>query len=252
MSNELIVAAGVDIPSDISLAERKVAVRSAFNVLSKGKSVCNLAMAQLLYEAKEGNYYEGWRDGDGQAYKSLEAFVQSEFNYSSSTTRKLIQTYQKFGVEFPITAEEMLEIGWVKLSLIASLVTEENLQRLLDLCRSQTYNELQESVKMIRSPLVEGESDPTQCKTYKFKVTQDQAPTIDAAIEIASELYGLSNDSYALEVVCANFMLSSLEEDVTGELSRCVAAIENAFNVTLKVETNDFEVIGVDSDASSN
>ena len=143
-------------------------------------------------------------------YDDFGAFVEGEFGFKLRKAQNLISIYHAI-VSCGATWEEVKGIGWSKLSVVATVLTNENYQQWFEKIADATYASVQEMVKDSQENGDPGQStdagaESTPKKTMKFVVHEDQVETILTALKKAKEAGGTEYDGPALEWICLDYL----------------------------------------------
>lgn len=158
----------------------------------------------------------GWYSAEG--YDSMVSFVEDRYGMKSRKADYLMGIYAKL-VELEIDWTDVKNIGWTKLRLIISAMTEENKDDLLKKAGAMTYKELHAAVKgatPTKEPGKEDEKD-TGTTSKSFKLHEDQLETVNHALEKAKDEGQTDVDSVALEYICLQYLESKLGKPAKGK-----------------------------------
>lgn len=197
---------------------------------------------------------EGWF-GDHPNFKT---FCESELGMTYRKAAYLVEAYHKL-VALNVPWEKVASIGWTKLREIMPVLTAENLDAWVEKAKALSRNQLIEMVKSaavggLTAAEVEAEAVPHKITTISFKLHEDQAKNIKAAITRAKEASGTEHDNVALDHIATSFLggagPANLEElfqtfkaastEVTEQISPILETFEKVWpSVTLHVEIPD-------------
>jgi len=153
-------------------------------------------MADLLYEAWEGEYHKDY------GYGSFYDYVEQELDIKNRTAGFYIQTAKKLN-KLQIPWDEVREIGWRKTATIAPILTEENSQKWIEKAKETNLDHLSEKVKSEKNGEPENENPPVK---LTIKVDQDSHTIIQAAIEHAKQKEGVKSNSEAISKICYDWV----------------------------------------------
>jgi hypothetical protein len=137
---------------------------------------------------------------------SLDEWVEKNTGMKRSKARALIQIYNAI-VDSGITWGQVKHIEWTKLRAIARMLNKENADHWIGIASKHSKNKINELVKkhlVASGEAVAGGTTATHIKAYKLH--EDEAKTVDAAIEKAKATSGTSVDSAALELICLDYL----------------------------------------------
>lgn len=225
--------------------------------LSKGKA---LSTALELFETIESSFFElggvlaliknnQWYDGldkSGQPYKNFSDYVSEKFDFKVRKADYLIEIYEAL-VTQDIPWEKVKDLGWTKLSMIAKLLTPENVDDWVSKATPLTVAEL----KLLLSPQTvgaDGTSKPTSdIVIKKFSLHSDQNVNVTEALQKAKVALSTDADNVALDAICIGYVgnTTSIPSDVAGTLKEM--GIEKAiemFNDTFPEYTLELGKVG--------
>jgi hypothetical protein len=137
---------------------------------------------------------------------SLDEWVENYTAMKRSKARALIQIYNAI-VDSGITWGQVKHIEWTKLRAIARVLNKENADHWIGIASKHSKKEINELVKkhlVASGEAVAGGTTATHIKTYKLH--EDEAKTVHAAVEKAKATSGTSVDSAALELICLDYL----------------------------------------------
>jgi len=184
----------------------------AHEIESLGKSD---AIARLieLEDAHEQTYFEiggllsvmqkeKWFDPSA----SLDEWVENNTAMKRSKARALIQIYTAI-VESGVAWTEVRDIGWTKLRAIARVLDKESAHHWIAVASNHSKKEIIELVKQhltASGGAVAGSSNATRVRS--FKLHEDQAENVNAAIEKMKKSSNTTDDSAALAAICLDYV----------------------------------------------
>ena len=195
-----------------SAAETDLISDLVHQIESLGKSD---AIARLieLEDAHEQTYFEiggllsvmqkeKWFD----PFASLDEWVENSTAMKRSKARALIQIYNAI-VESGVAWAQVQDIGWTKLRAIARVLDEESAHRWIGVASNHSKKETIELVKQhltVSGGAVAGGSTATRVRS--FKLHDDQAETVNAAIEKMKKSSNTPDNSAALAAICLDYV----------------------------------------------
>ncbi len=148
----------------------------------------------------------GWWEDESDKFKN---FIQDRFGLHYRKAMYLIEIYDGL-VEADIPWSKVSGLGWTKLSKIASILTQDNVDEWVAKANSMTTLNLQAAVKAFKKGELskDGTTDPDSAgvSTITFTVHPDQKETIQQAIEQAQEEADTEFKGVALEAICLNYL----------------------------------------------
>jgi hypothetical protein len=137
-------------------------------------------------------------------YASFKEYVEHEHGIKFRRAMHWIAIYKALA-ENKVPWEKVKQLGWTKLSVIAQLLTPENVDEWVSIAEDQTVLQLKETVRSTKSADVPKALEDQASKTVTtkfFKVHEDQRATIEAALAKAKEESGTPYDTVAMEYIC--------------------------------------------------
>ena len=173
------------------------------------------AIARLieLEDAHEQTYFEiggllsvmqkeKWFD----PFASLDEWVENNTAMKRSKARALIQIYNAI-VESGVAWAQVQDIGWTKLRAIARVLNKESAHHWIGVASNHSKKEIIELVKQhltASGGAVVGTSTATRVRSFKLR--EDQAESVNAAIEKMKKSSNTPDDSAALAAICLDYV----------------------------------------------
>ena len=202
------------------------------------KTLCTLQLGQAWYELRET---EGYREVDPEMV-SVYQYVAKYFNKPKGTTDKWIRLHLVYEKEFNIPKSVLGKIGWGKLDITVSHITQDNKLEVLQDLENLTQKDLR--MKYAKSQ-EDVESENLQFKPYRMEVFADDAgrENFDTAFDLAKKDYAaetsvkeeLVSYTQALEVITSSYLTNRPINDET-QLETLLCRIEKAFNIEIEYE----------------
>jgi hypothetical protein len=173
------------------------------------------AIARLieLEDAHEQTYFEmggllavmqieKWFD----PFASLDEWVENKTAMKRGKARALIQIYNAI-VESGVAWAQVQHIGWTKLRAIARVLDKDSAHHWIGVASNHTKNEILELVKQHLTASDEAaQSSSTATRVRSFKLREDQAKSVNAAIETMKKTANTPDDSAALAAICLDYI----------------------------------------------
>ncbi|KKL44880.1 hypothetical protein LCGC14_2361260, partial [marine sediment metagenome] len=179
--------------------------KKAFNFFKMGG-----ALAEMLTR--------GWMG----EYDDFGSMVEGEFGLRNRKALYLISIYHAI-VSCGATWDEVKEIGWSKLGLIAASLTPENYKAWFEKISDSSHATIRELVKHKEKggnpPPADVNSDSTPKKILKFVVHEDQIENIQEALAKAKEAGNTEFDGPALDWICIDYLASGNIAQALGEMT---------------------------------
>ena len=191
------------------------------------------AIARLieLEDAHEQTYFEiggllsvmqkeKWFD----PFASLDEWVENNTAMKRSKAWALIQIYDAI-VESGVAWAHVQDIGWTKLRAIARVLDEESAHHWISLASNHSKKEI---IKLVKQHLTASggaaESSSTATRVRSFKLREDQAKNVNAAIEKMKKWSNTTDNSAALAAICLDYVRGpTLQERFVGLEPNAVA-----------------------------
>lgn len=181
-------------------------------------------------------------------HESFKDYVSVELEYEHSKARYLIQAYNKI-VELGLSWASLSAVGWTKLRVLIPILDKENADEWLQKAASMSRKDLQDEVKEARGSVGSGasSSSSSDLKTVSFKLSADQAETVEEAIEHQKGLLPTEHKGVALEHICQQWMQQNLEggasPDKLEDRGDCLKAIERALVRIRQLSDSDYDAL---------
>ena len=112
-------------------------------------------------------------------------FVENELKVGYRKAMYLIKGYGAWN-KYGLTQEDFTAIGWTKAIQISDVMDSENAQELVELAKESSVNELKETIKESYVPEGKDTREVVKKVTFKFRLVEDQAATIQDYLEMAA------------------------------------------------------------------
>lgn len=150
---------------------------------------------------------EGWWKDTG--HETFKAYLDAEHGLGYRKAMYLIDIYRHL-VDSGVKWEQVKNVGWTKLRLIAPLLTQENVETWATRAEGMTTIQLEEYIKAMKNT---GEgSDTTSSSTTSdvsskvFKLHTDQREVIEAALDKCKHEKSTEHDNVALQYICEEYL----------------------------------------------
>lgn len=143
-------------------------------------------------------------------YGTFKEYVDKEHGINYRRAMYWISIYNSL-VESKVPWEKVKELGWTKLTLLAPVLTLDNVDDWVSIGKGQTVLQLAETIKASQNSdkaLTDETSSAPTTTTKTFKVHSGQKETIEAAIVKAKEQAQTTVDTVALENICLDYLSS--------------------------------------------
>jgi len=117
--------------------DKSFVVRQEIIGLRKNLGLSSMQLAKLLKEAKDNHMYIDW------GYDSFEAgLADPEISISRTTAYALIQVWETWIESYGLKLEEVSEVPYDKLIMVAPMVTEDNHKEMFENAKSLSRQDL--------------------------------------------------------------------------------------------------------------
>lgn len=137
-------------------------------------------------------------------------FIKDKLNIEYRKAMYLIDIYYKFNL-FGIDAEKVRELGWTKCSRIASVMTEDNAEELVELAEESTLADLADTIKESYSRATASVGEKRKKITFKFRLWEDQADSVRAILDGVTEQMGFKDPADAFEHIVVEWAAEHFE-----------------------------------------
>lgn len=157
--------------------------------------------------------------GDYTGEEAFNDFCQSEFGFKASKGRQLARVYLTFSQIPNFDPSKLDAVGWSKAAIAERFVTEENVEKILDIAETTGQRELaatlkEKFVKENVSPSGKAVSRATvQKSTLTFRLEEDAAETVKLALQQCKKQSGIEDDNLALERIMLEWANDHVEAD---------------------------------------
>ena len=152
-----------------------------------------------------------------QGYPSFKEMLEGKYGFAYRKGMSLIEIYNKLansGIPWSKFCPDGKPLGWVKVQVIAPVVTQENVDNWVKIATEQNTLTLIETVKNSKKGTLSLEDKTVKAVTnMKFVLHSDQKATIEAALAKAKQQSSTDVASVALEFICLDYMGGSTLKD---------------------------------------
>jgi len=151
---------------------------------------------------------EKWYEEVG--YEKFSEYVADQLGFKVRKAYYLMDFYKAI-VNAQLKWADVSDLGWIKLRLLSSIITEENAAEWIKFARkAKGYRELENAIAEAKAGEKTNGSTPPEAgdgtTAMTFKLHPDQKEVVDAALEKAMEAGGTDVKSVALEYICQDFL----------------------------------------------
>lgn len=165
------------------------------------------ALAVILDKSSaEGG--EEWLEG----YPSFKDLLAQRFDIGYRKAMYLIEIYKNL-VEKQIPWEQVKDLGWTKLSVLAKVLTQKNVEKWVAKAEKMTVEQIRDVLKAEGSAT---EKETSEITTINFKVHPDQKESIRSGLDKAKKETNTEFDSVALFNIMQGYLGNSVEIETTG------------------------------------
>lgn len=202
--NELVVSKNVLM---VKPAEARKRIKELRDSIERGY----FEMAGLLYRSFEEKWYNDW------GFASWDAYIVEEVNWSVRKSQYLVKLWQWCVVDQknPQLLEKLEPMGWTKATLLAGVVTNENVERFVKKAETMTVEDFGEEIKKKKKTVTSSASSGGKEETMyrlNFTLFEDQNKTVVEAIDKAKQLGKTDKSGHALSLICLTYLSQNLNE----------------------------------------
>lgn len=207
-------------------APREQVVRDS--ILEKYKQIETgyVDLAQLMSEAYHREYYMKW------GFKDFREFCDAELGMHYRKALYLVDIWDKVK-SLNLSRAKVEKLGWTKMKDIAQVVTAENAAEWMEKAVKMTSRELNEAVKVSRSPDRAAGGTVPHITTMNLKMSEAETRVIMEAIEEAKKLTNSDNTVVAVEMICQDWLESKGVAPQRTSLEDHVAWMQNVYGVDI-------------------
>lgn len=173
-------------------------------------------LAGILYHVKKTKAYRTL----GVKYAKKGGFLAYIKDYLKTDYRKamyLVSSYVNGTRHLPDFMEQMNEIGWTKMAKITDVMTDANAQELIALAKEKSVSELSAVISESFRAVGEDTRDKRKKITFKFRLWEDQATAVNAAIQDAGKMFGYKDLSDVFERIVMEWAVDHPSQSLTEE-----------------------------------
>jgi len=219
---------------DMSLDQRKEAVRDASKKIVFVDDKLQIAQGELLWEIKENNYWKTWEYAEDHPFKTFDDYVDRELAMGRRKAYYLVGIYSKLVVDLGLPLEVLRGLEWSRAKELVPVINEDNWQELLKKIEGMSVSAIKDMVKDMR----DDPDTPTMVKKV-FNFHPDQACTVQAALEAANEISPSESPAVHMDMICVEFLANNLTSGLSGALvkiSDVIDMMERAYGVKLEIK----------------
>lgn len=213
---------------DFEVIDEAIEDQDIVELVRETEDICQLAK-ELAQESASAEFrlggilYHVRKDGsyialDPETYSAREGFArycEQELGLSYRKAMYLAKTYASF-CKVGLTSDQFASIGWSKAKELASVVTEENKDQLIEMAQNSTVVDLIDNIKESYSS-VSGTQQREVVKkvTFKFRLVEEAAASIKHFLETAKDSTGLDSLDAVFEHIVQEWAQEHLEVSKT-------------------------------------
>lgn len=194
-----------DLSEDDEDSEILEMVNDAEDILDLAKEVAEEASAVeyklggvLFHVRKTGAYKE--LDKRYAEKGGFNLYVLEQLNVEYRKAMYLIDIYYKWN-KFGLEAEKVAAIGWAKAAKIASVMTEETAEELLELAEQNTVADLVDNIKTNYVEKGGTKGEKKKMTIFKFKLYEDRAASVEEVLQAVAHSMGYKTLDDAFEQI---------------------------------------------------
>jgi hypothetical protein len=163
--------------------------------------------AEFTYFRLGGVFARVQAQGWYAPFPSFREFVEQKYGINYRRAMYWVEIYNSL-VNSKVPYGKVKHLGWTKLSIIASLLTNDNVDEWVKIAMGSTALQLADTAKKSKQTTVGQLTDQSASTvtTKTFKLHEDQKETVEAALEKAKEIGGFKDDTPAFEHICIEYL----------------------------------------------
>ena len=208
------------------------------------KNLSNLKHAEALYHINlNGGYTK-------LGFKSISEYAFKYFSRSGSWANKLINIHDKFVVQLKQTPETLEEITFGKLSQLVSIVTEENIDEVLDDAKKMTQQDISKRIREEKGLAPNEEIVEGKISKLTFKGPVEAMEVIKQALVEAKEEYATETgmkvceviEFQALELIAVNYINihDMVENNPRVALENTLTRLESVYKIEISYKDKEY------------
>ena len=224
----------VPLDADMSIAERKDAIRDASRKVMLMDDILQIAQGELLWEIKGNEYWREWQMPDeDRCFLNFDEYVDAELSMHRRKAYYLVSIYAKLVVELGLPMEVLEGLNWSKAKELIPVIDEDNWLDLLDKVQEMTVAQVKEMVQDMKGGPATGLVRET------FSLHEDEASNISEALALAATIAPSKHKSVHLDMIATAFRAMNLDEGEAGAqtlLSTILNRLEAHYGVSFEVK----------------
>ncbi len=174
----------------------ETAAMARLDELRQQEGVTDFELGGALLMIRKNHWY-----GKHATFADL---CEREFGFVVRKAQYLIAIYA-FLVDAKVPWQEVERLGWTKLRMLCGKIEPDALAGWVSKAEEMTVVQLREALKQT-TQIGGGGATSSSVKTKTFRLHQDQAETLSAALERAKEDGSTDVDTVALDYICIEFL----------------------------------------------
>jgi len=201
LKNEMVVSKNVLM---VKPAEGRKRIKDLRDSIERGY----FEMAGLLYRSFEEKWYKTW------GFSSWDAYVVEEVAWSVRKAQYLVKLWQWCVIDqkSPELLEKLEPMGWTKATLLAGVVTNDNVEKFVKKAETMTVEDFGDDIKKKKKTTTSVTSGGKEETMYRLNFTlfEEQNKTVVEAIDKAKQLGKTEKSGQALSLICLTYLSQNL------------------------------------------
>jgi hypothetical protein len=209
-----------------------------------------IRMCRILKTVFDRKYYRDYNFG------SFESWVQEELNFGYRTARYMVEVAN--AVERSnVSWDQVSDIGWTRLKLIASVLNQDNTEDWLDVARTHSTRDLEGVIREYKASLRAADSNSSSEQetvsiereltightiSVAIRFLEDQHRTVMSAVSKAQEFNEGGSVADALEYICFDWYMRNADNPRQISMEAALHWVSETFGVRVYSEPDDDEV----------
>lgn len=199
-------------------------LRGRAKILVEQIETAYLELAAILHVVLRDKLYKMW------GYNSIEDYAEQELSLRQRKMWYFMRIYQRFILDLKMEPKALSGVGWSKLSRIAKVADDvKTAEMWIEKAKKLSFDELDEKIRKDGRVVM---TDDEVFHRVTFSLHPEQYKTVNQALEKAKKKLQTDKPSYALDMICLDFLSTSgetFEEDVTMALKQ----VERAYGIQI-------------------
>jgi hypothetical protein len=199
-----------DLPAQNEVAKFEAILGNIDSRAAAEESLHELSETQAENMFKRGGFLAKLQTNPkwwNESYANFKQYTEKGLGIRYWKAMRAIDLYRRLlGVGLPYSA--FGGIGWTKVSLLAKIVTKDNVADWVEKAKAMNVSSLQAAIRQAvkAAPGVMAPANTSECTIMTFELAPDQNEIVEAALDKAQMEVGTASKSVALETIAQNYV----------------------------------------------